>query len=167
MKGIKGFVDVSSLIKTWLSEITKLDDEIIQAEQVIKKKEEEINEARQKKVVLQEEVKFGKRLLGEKTPENSKAVPLARIRTRGSLNLPQAIIQIVASQPEKFFTSLEIWDKLIERGFKSKSKQFKVLVQITLNKMAKAGRIHFMKDGRFVTYSSFEGKKKEELSLIK
>ena len=35
MKGIKGFVDVSSLIKTWLSEITKLDDEIIQAEQVI------------------------------------------------------------------------------------------------------------------------------------
>lgn len=165
MKGIKGFVDVSSLIKTWLSEITKLDDEIIQAEQVIKKKQEEINEARQKKIVLQEEVKFGKRLLGENIPENSKAVPLAG--TWGSLNLPQAIIQIVDSQPEKFFTSLEIWGKLLERGFKSKSKQFKVLVQITLNKMAKTERIHFIKDGRFVTYSSFEGKKKEELSLIK
>ncbi|HBR21303.1 MAG TPA: hypothetical protein DD713_01840 [Nitrospiraceae bacterium] len=165
---MKGIVDVGQKITAWLSEIAKLEDQVNRDEQAIKEQEEKIKEAEQKKIELQEKVKFGRELLGETIPESSAVAPsVRRRRTAIFQTLPKAIIQIVDSQPEKFFTSLEIVDKLIERGFKSKSKQFKVLVQITLNKMAKAGRIHFMKDGRFVTYSSFEGKKKEGLSLIK
>ena len=164
----KGVVDVGQKIKTWLSEIAKIEDQVNRAEQTIKEQEEKIKEAEQKKIELQEKVKFGRELLGETIPENSAVAPsVRRRRTTIFQTLPKAIIQIVDSQPDKYFTSLEIAETLIGKGFKSKSTNFKVLVQITLNKMAKQGKIEVMREGRSVKYRALKINKEETLKLIK
>jgi len=165
MKNVtKGVVDVGQKIKAWLSEIAKLEEQINRTEQAIKEQEEKINEAEQKKIELQEKLKFGRELLGETIPENSAVSPLGRRRGASVQTLPKAIIQVVDLQPDKYFTSLEIADTLIEKGFKSKSANFKVLIQITLNKMAKQGKIEVQKDGRSVKYKAL---KEDAMKLIK
>lgn len=164
----KGVVDVGQKIKAWLSEVDKLDDQINRSEQAIKDHEEKIKGAEQKKIELQEKVKFGRELLGEIVPENLPvASSVRRRRTSIFQTLPKAIIQIVDLQPDKYFTSLEIAETLIEKGFKSKSTNFKVLVQITLNKMAKQGKIEVMREGRSVKYRALKSNKEETLKLIK
>ena len=163
----RGVVNVGQKIKAWLSEVVKLDEQINRSEDAIKNHEGKIKETEQKKIELQEKIKFGRELLGETIPENSAVSPLGRRRGAIVQTLPKAIIQIVDSQPDKYFTSLEIAETLIEKGFKSKSTNFKVLVQITLNKMAKQEKIEVVRDGRSVKYRALKGSKEETLKLMK
>ncbi len=162
MATVTALVDLIAKKTEWLHEIeelmehnSKLGNTIMQAQQTIQHNEKEI--ARRNQWIA-----FSTEIMGENVSSKSSEEEMPKPDTESEqvafVNLPQYVMYVLDSDPDRTFFMSELKELVLKAGYKTSSPNFDNILFNTMTRLTKANRVHMIKEGHKNKYCSAKNK---------